>query len=74
MQNLALASERSSENHEPIVNQSIHKPRVLIPAVLLAQIARPIPWATAPEANREEHVGDLTRNALARGKRVLPLS
>jgi hypothetical protein len=33
---------------------------------LLAQIARPIPWAAALEANREEHRGHLTPDAFER--------
>jgi hypothetical protein len=46
---------------------------VLIPAVLLTQIARQIPWTTALEANREEHSGDLTPVQRSRptGKRTL---
>jgi len=38
VQDLALASKWSPENHEPIVDQGIHEPRVFIPAVLVAQI------------------------------------
>ncbi len=61
MQDLAFAGEWASENYEPILDQGIHEPCVLLPAILLAQIARPIPWATALEANREEHAREISR-------------
>ena len=63
MQDLALAGERSSEEDEPLINQPVHESRVLIPPVLLAQIARSIPPSAALEANREEHEVDLAPSA-----------
>jgi hypothetical protein len=40
---------------------------VLFKALLLSQIARPVPWTTPLEANREEHGDDRTRWGLDRG-------
>ncbi len=39
MQDLAVARERSSEHDEPVVDEGVHEPRVLIPVVLLTQTA-----------------------------------
>lgn len=51
--------------------RGVHKPRVFIPAILLAQVARPIPWTATLEANREEHDRDVTPSApVNRDKRV----
>lgn len=55
MQDLAATLERSAEHDEALVDQGIHEARVLLPAVLLAQIPRPIPWAAALQMNGEEH-------------------
>jgi len=59
MQDLALASERSPKNDEPLLEQRVHESRVLIPAVLLAQIVRPIPGTATLEPNGEEHAATL---------------
>jgi hypothetical protein len=48
-QDVAAAFEGSAENDEPIVDKRVHEAGVLVPAVLLAQVARPGPRAAALE-------------------------
>lgn len=55
MQDVAVASERSTEDNESLVDERVHKAGVLVPAVLFAQTARPIPWSTTLEPDCEEH-------------------
>jgi hypothetical protein len=55
VQDLAATLERSAEHDEALVDQGIHEARMLLPAVLLTQIPRPIPWAAALQMNGEEH-------------------
>jgi hypothetical protein len=53
---LALAAKRSSQHDESvIVLESPRTARVHPPAVLVAQVARPFPPATALEPNRKEN-------------------
>jgi hypothetical protein len=54
VQDLAATLERSSQNDEAFVDQGIPKARMLLPAVLLSEIARPIP-RTPRCTNDEEH-------------------
>ena len=39
VQHLAVALERAAEQDEAVLDQLVHDPRVLVPAVLLAQVA-----------------------------------
>lgn len=55
MQHFPLATDRSAQDDEPVLDQGIHETRVLIKAVLLAQITRPVPGPTALETDREVH-------------------
>ncbi|HEY5429410.1 MAG TPA: hypothetical protein VIK04_09865 [Solirubrobacteraceae bacterium] len=55
MQDLALACDGSAEDDEPVVDERVHEARMLLPAVLLAQVARPIPRTTTLEPHGEEH-------------------
>jgi hypothetical protein len=39
MQDLALSGERPAENDEPVIDERVHEPSVLVPTVLFPQIA-----------------------------------
>src|SRR6476646_5380002 len=43
VQDVDAAFERAAEQDEAHLDEPIHEPRVLIPAVLLAHVARPVP-------------------------------
>ena len=43
VQRLAVALERAAEEDEAVLDERVHEARVLVPAVLLAQVARPVP-------------------------------
>ncbi len=55
VQDLVAALERSFQHDEALVDHGIRKARVLLPAVLLPEIARPIPRTAASQTNGEEH-------------------
>lgn len=61
VEHIAVASQRAAKKDQPFGDQSVHRPGVLIPALLLAQVARPIQWAVADESHRvllvDDHVG-----------------
>ena len=59
MEDIALALQRSAEDDEALIDERIHEPRVLLPPVLLAQTARPIPRTSSLQTDREEHGGSL---------------
>jgi len=55
VEDLAVASERTTEHDEPVVDQRVHEPGMLAKALLLAQVTRPVPRAAALEPDGEEH-------------------
>lgn len=74
MENLALARERSAQDEESVRDQGVHESRVLVPSVLLAKIARPIPWTATLEPDREEHDRDVTPGLAAACAVIQPCS
>lgn len=60
MQGLDPAGKRSAEDDEPVIDERVHELRMLVPAVLLAHIAREVPGASTLETNREKHSPNLT--------------
>ncbi len=55
VKDVAIARQRAAEQDEPVVDERIHEPRVLIPAVLVAKLSRPVPGPAALESNHEQH-------------------
>jgi hypothetical protein len=55
VKDLSPAGEWSAEDDKAVVDKRVHEAGVLIPAVLIAQVARPIPRTTPLEPYCEEH-------------------
>ena len=55
MQDLSLSVERPAQHDEPVLDQRVHELRVLLPAVLLAQIARPVPGTPRASRTAKKH-------------------
>jgi hypothetical protein len=64
VQDLALARQRPSKDDEAVVHERVHEARMLAKALLLTQVARPVPRPAALKPNCEEHEAYLPENVL----------
>ena len=67
MQGLAVAFERPAEQDEAVVDERVHEVGMLVPGLLLAELARPVPRPAALDPNDAE----LERTRVARARRSL---